>query len=252
MIFVDYREGSAALLKPLRAAGLPAEEADLAVDGGSSADVAWTGRGEGGVSVEVGLEFKQLSECVASIRTERLQGLQLPTMWKAYDFRYLLVEGALLFNQRGVLLRHAGKKGLRPMPGQMTVGEWLKRINVMHLCGGLNFLHTQNRKESVKYIEMLYRTWTDQDLDQHKSHLGVYNPPTPIPVSDFRQAVMRWPGVGFKMSAAVEKQFDGSIKRASLASVDTWAGIASVDKQGHQRRFGDKAAARVVAFLEGK
>jgi ERCC4-type nuclease len=186
------------------------------------------------------------------MRTERLQGLQVPRMCRVYDFRYLMVEGEMLFNQRGLLLRRAGRRNFKPMPGAMTASEFLKRVYVLHLRGGMNFLHTQTRKETVKYIEALYRTWTDEDLDKHKSHIGAYQPPTPIPVSEFRQAVMKWPGIGFKASGAVEKHFNGSLRRAVLASVAEWASITTVDDRGHSRRLGESVAERIVSFMEGK
>ena len=249
MLQIDYREGSKDLLLPLQKMGLPAT---LAGAPGIDADIEFIGRGEGGVSATIGIEFKQLRECVAAMRTERLQGLQVPRMVETYEFRYLLVEGELLFNQRGMLLRRAGHRQLKQMPGSMSVGEFLKRVFVLHLRGGMNFIHTQNRKETLKYIEMLYRVWTDENLDCHKSHLGVYNPPTPVPVSAFRQAVMRWPDVGYKVSLAVEQRFEGSIRRACQGALTDWASLTTTDEHGKSRRLGEKAAQRIVDFLEGR
>lgn len=246
MLLVDYREGSKELIAPLLKMGLPVQEADI------DADLAFTGRGEGGVPVDVGIEFKQLRECVASMRTERLQGLQLPRMCKVYEFRYLLLEGELKFNKRGTMLRRTGKRDFKPMPGAMSVGEFLKRLHSMHLCAGLNWSLMETRAQTLKYIETLYRSWTDQDLDKHKSHLGVYNPPTPVPVSEFRQAVMKWPGIGYKASLAVEQKWGGSIRRASGGTLEEWAALTTADDAGKTRRLGESTAQRIVNFLEGR
>ena len=247
MLTVDYREGSKALIDPLRAMGLPVEEGEI------DSDIEFVGRGNKGVPVNVGIEYKQLRECVGSLRTERLQGLQLPRMNDGYDFKYLLLEGELLWNPKsGALLRRAGKKNFKPMPGSMTVGELLKRLNVMHLRSGLNWHRTMNQRETLKYVETLYRVWTDMDLDQHTSHVGVYNPPTPRPVSKFRQAVMRWPGVGYRTSLAIEERFGGSVRRASGGTVEEYAGLTTVDDKGKSRRFGEPAAQTLVNFLEGR
>ena len=247
MIYVDYREGSSKLVAPLRKAGLPAEEVTL-----EFGDLYFEGKGPEG-PVAVGIEYKQLRECVGSLRTERLQGLQLPRMNDGYDFKYLLLEGELLWNPKsGALLRRAGKKNFKPMPGSMTVGELLKRLNVMHLRSGLNWHRTMNQRETLKYVETLYRVWTDMDLDQHTSHVGVYNPPTPRPVSKFRQAVMRWPGVGYRTSLAIEERFGGSVRRASGGTVEEYAGLTTVDDKGKSRRFGEPAAQTLVNFLEGR
>lgn len=241
MLLVDYREGSKELIVPLQKMGLPVEEADI------DADIAFVGRGEGGKPVDVGVEFKQLRECVDAMRSERLQGVQVPRMVKAYDFRYLMVEGELLYDRTGRLLRRTGRKTFKPLPGGMGIGEFLKRVYVLHMCSGMTFLHTRTRTETLKYVEVLYRAWTDVDMDQHKSHLGSYSAPTPIPVSDFRQAVMKWPGIGFKVSRAVEEAFGGSIAVAATAPVTRWAAI-----QTEGRRLGEKTAQRIVTFLEGK
>jgi ERCC4-type nuclease len=245
MLLVDPRDGSKELFTPLQAAGLPVELVTI------DADLAFIGKGYEGKSVDVGVEFKTLNECVAAMRTERLQGVQAPRMVDVYDYRYLLVEGELLFNKTGQLMRRAGKRTLRPLAGSMTLGEFLKRIHVLFLCSGMVFIHSHSRRETIRHIEALYRVWTDTNLDEHKSHLGVYSPPTPVPINEFRRAVMQWPGIGFRTSLAVEQKFNKSIRRASLATVQDWASITTTDERGRGRRFGEKAAQRIVTFLEG-
>ncbi len=248
MVLVDYRAGSCELIKPLAKMGLPVETVDLPFG-----DIAFTGRGVGGAPVEIGIEFKKLGECVASMRSGRLQGHQRPGMYGVggmYDFCWLLVEGETLHNKQGILLRRKGRSGFALLPGTMGVSEFFKRLQVLHLCGGLNPWLTPGRPDTLKWIEALYRTWTDEDLDKHKSHLAIYQAPTLVPMSKVQQAMAAWPHLGFKGSLAAERHF-GSLQRAVNASAAEWAEITTEDK-GKTRRLGTKNAASIVQFLQGR
>lgn len=246
LLLIDYREGSHDLVLPLQRMGLEVEETTL-----EFGDIAFTGRGEGGKPVSIGIEFKTFRECVASLRTERLQGHQLIGMRDAYDHCWLLLEGEMLYDKAGYLQRRAGKRLLKPLPGRMTVGEVLKRVIVLHLRGGLNPWVTQTRQDTLKWIEALYRVWTDKDLDAHTSHIAIYQAPPLVPVSPFRQAVSAWPTIGFRTSKAVEDRFGGSLIAAACAGRATWADIDIVDDKGRSRKLGTKDATKIVAFLEG-
>lgn len=250
------REGSDKLLDPLRKAGLSVEPAVPQLTGG---DLFWIGRGEGGRDVTVGVEHKTLADCVASMRTGRLQGHQLPAMRGAekgqkpfYDFAYLMVQGELLVDDKGQLVRHTGRRTVRPLG--MTVSEFRKRILVLHLCGGLNPIFTKNQHESVEWIRDLYRVWTDCALDEHKSHLAIYQPPTIVPLSQFEQTIASLPEVGIKYAKAAKKVFTNgagkpSIRRAINARVEDWAGIESI-KDGKSRKLGVKHAERIVSAIQ--
>jgi ERCC4-type nuclease len=238
MLLVDYREGSKELLDPLRRMGLPAETAEL-----ESGDIAFEGRGEGGASTLIGLEFKKLDELVGSMRTERLQGHQLLKMQQAYSFNYLLTEGELLYDAHGQLLHRAGRRDLRRMAGGMSVGELLQRLHVLQLRGGLNPIRSRTRQDTLQEIAALYRTWTDRDLDQHKSHIAIYQPPHLTPVSEFRGFVSRFDGISLRKSLAVENHFKGSLKRAINASREEWQKIEGI---------GPTIAQHVVNVIEGR
>lgn len=230
---------------------MPVEEVTL-----DFGDIAFTGRGNGGKPVEIGVEFKTLSELIGSLRTERLQGHQLPGMMGedgAYDIGYLLVEGEVLFNAKGQLLKKSkwGKQKPKLMPGGMGISEYYKRTIGLHLRGGLNWVPTRNRDETLQWIAALYRTWTDKDFDQHDSHLGLYIAPTVVPISEERQALCRYPGVGMAVSKAAIDKFK-TVRRASNATVHEWAELQTIDKSGKSRKFGEKMARRVVDFLEGR
>lgn len=246
MIFVDDRAGSKELIAPLRALGLEVESTRL-----DFGDVMFEGRGVKSAPVSVGIEFKQLRELVQALRTERLQGHQLIGMRQAYDHAWLFIEGELLYDAKGRLLRRKGKRETVPLEGSMTVVELLKRMFVLHLCGGLNPWWSQTRQDTLQGLLTLYRTWTDQDLDKHRSHLGIYSAPTLVPVSDFRATVKQFPGVGIRLSKAVEDHF-GSLRKAVNAGVEEWAELTTKDDQGKSRKFGKTAAERVVRFCRGE
>ena len=111
VIFVDYRAGSHELVAPLKALGLPVEETTL-----DAGDVAFSGRGEKGKEVLVGIEYKRLSDLISSLRTERLQGHQLVAMSEAgFDYSWLLIEGELLYDSRGRLQRRTSRRDVQPL-----------------------------------------------------------------------------------------------------------------------------------------
>lgn len=251
MIWVDPRDGSKELVIPLRAIGIEVVD-DEWLPGG---DLKFIGRGEGGSPVTIGIEHKQIADLVSSIRSERLQGHQLLEMRGAkegalplYDFAYLLIEGEVLYDARGTLMRRTGRGTYKPMNGKMTINELYKRLNVLHLCGGLNYIFMKTQRESIKWIEALYQTWTYQDFDEHKSHLAIYNPPTLIPPSEFERVVSGLPGVGRKIAKAAEVRFS-TIRRALNARTEEWAELVTVDKYGKTRKFGRKAAEKLMEVV---
>lgn len=247
MILVDPRGGSCELAAPLRKMGVEIDDKYELPFG----DLVFEGRGVGGAPVSIGIEFKTLRELISAIRTERLQGYQMRGMRPLFTHSYLFIEGELLYDARGRLLRRTGKRTTKPLPGQMGVNELLKRIHVLHLCGGLNPWWTTSRKDTLQSIVALYHTWTDVDLDKHKSHLAIYEAPPLLPISDFRRSVKTFPGVGMRTSAAVEQYFKGSLQRATAASASEWASIEILDDKGKTRRLGMKTAEQIVAFCRG-
>ena len=248
MLLVDDRVGSRALLKPLTDAGLPTTMTRL-----DFADIAFQGKGPNGSALDIGVELKTLSDLVGSLRSGRLAGHQLPGLSQQYDYTWLIIEGMWRHNELGQVVTYRGKsQGWIPIPGRMSASELEKQVLTLECCGGLHVRYTNSRADTVRFVGNLFRWWTDQALDGHTSHLAVHTAPTIVPVSDFRQAVMRWPHIGFKVSKAVERTFGGSIRAASHASVDQWARIETITTAGQSRRLGQKAATEIVAFLEGK
>lgn len=248
MIFVDDRQGSHELVEPLRRLGLPVEETRL-----SSGDLMFEGRGEQGALVSVGVEFKKMEELVQALRTERLQGYQMGAMRETFEYSYLLIEGEISYNSRGILSWPMSKWPRRgtELPGRMTISELYKRVNVLHLCGGLNPLWTVTRGDTLQAIHALYHTWTDQDLDQHKSHLAMYKAPPLVPVSMLRATLSTFPHIGYRTSGVVERHF-GTLERAVNASAEDWAHICVTSAGGRTKRIGIKIATEIVQFCRGK
>jgi ERCC4-type nuclease len=127
----------------------------------------------------------------------------------------------------------------------MTLDEVEGRLLTLELETGLHVRHTVGRWHTLRFVARLYRWWTDQAQDQHKSHLVAHVAPTLMPMSRMRQMLAPLEGVGPKATRAAEAHF-GTVHRAVNASVTDWAGL---DIGG--RRLGTKAAQAIVRFLRG-
>ena len=247
MVLVDDRIGSADLAAPLRLTGMPTTKVRL-----DFGDVAFAGKGPHETTLDIGIELKTLGDLVGSLRSGRLAGHQLPGLLKTYDYVWLLVEGLWRADTNGEIVQaHSRKRGWSRLHGSMTARELEKQVLTLELCGGLHVRYTNHRRDTVRFISTLYRWWTDTALDRHTSHLALHEPPTLVPLSNFRQAVCRWPGLGRKTSLAVETYFSGSLKRAVCAGVEEWAAITTLDEKGRARRLGLKEAQRIVNFCNG-
>lgn len=247
MIFVDPRDGSCDLVQPLKKIGLPVDDGTYL----DSGDLWFVGRGTDGIGLNIGIEYKHLSEMINSLRTNRLSGYQLHAMRAAeegerppYDVAYLLVEGELIYDDRGQLQRRASKQTFKPIG--MSVSEMMKRLTVMHLLGGLNLLWAKNQRDSVQWINALYHTWTDKDLDEHKSHLALYEPPALVPLTKFERTVRTFPGIGLSFVKGAERKFT-TIRRAANASIREWSAVESDGEKS--RKLGQSKAERVVEHV---
>ncbi len=248
MVLVDRRVGSKDLLPPLRHMGIETELVEL-----EFADVAFSGLGNKGAAVDIGIELKTLNDLVSSLRSGRLAGHQLPGLRAKYDHAWLCIEGFWRTDEYGRVVTYQGKgRGWRILPGKMRASELEKQVLTLELCGGLHVRYTNTRADTVRFVSNLYRWWTDQALDHHTSHLAVHDQPTLVPITAYRQAFTKFPGVGIKASKAVADHFHNSVRRAARASIAEWAAIAVVDEStGTSRRLGTKVAERIVQFLEG-
>ena len=236
MILLDDRGGSKDLFEPLKEIGIETEMTRLA-----AGDLLFEGRGDGGKSIYIGVEYKKLGELVGSLRTGRLQGHQVPSMQESgFDYSFILVEGEVLYNKFGTLQKRIGHGIFAPLPGSMGISELYKRLFTFMLMCGMITLFSKNERDTVKVVEALYRTFTDKNLDEHTSHLTIYHPPTPEPISKFRKTISTFPDIGFKMSEVIEEQF-GTIRRAVNASSAEWQEIDGI---------GPKTARKVQEWMD--
>lgn len=234
MLFVDMRDGSNALLPALKKAGLPAEPANPQLAFG---DLFFMGRGIKGAPVSIGIEHKTIGDLVNSLRTCRLQGHQLPGMKAAlvgekplYDFAYLVIEGEILYDKAGRLLRRKGRRDFTPMEGGFTLNELIKRVNVMHMCGGLNPVWSVDRNFTIQWIGATYQCWTNKSLSDHTSHLAIYEPPTIVPLTLLQRMAALLPGIGYKKAKVVGRYFHTPLEMAKASEKD-WLKIEGIGNE---------------------
>ena len=165
-----------------------------------------------------------------------------------YDYAWLLIEGELLFDKKNRLMKRIGRRDFKPLAGNMTADELFKRLFNMQINAGLMWMFAKDQRHTCKLIQSLYRMWTDEDQDEHTSHLAAYIPPTLVPISDRRVTLMTFPGIGQKASLAAERYF-GSIRRAVNAPPSIWANLTTPDRSGNERRLGTKVADKIIAYL---
>ena len=244
MIFVSPEIGSHDLVSPLRKAGLEVDEVKL-----DWADIEFTGRGVKGEPVQVGIEVKKLHELVSD--WDRFAGEQIPKMLAHYQYRYLLYEGEWKQNDKGKLVRRTSASTFRPLHGQSNASALRKKLYGLPLRAGVLTVHAKDRAETVRSIVDLYRMWTDDNFEKHTSHLVVYHPHGLLQLSEFVKAVSAWPHVGIQRAKAAEKVFHKSIRKAAMAGMHEWAGIETLDDNGHPRKIGAKVASHIEDFLEG-
>jgi ERCC4-type nuclease len=246
VIYVDSRVGSKDLLAPLQALGLEAELTTL-----EFGDVCFEGKGLKGSLIEIGIELKTLGDAINSLRSGRLSGHQLPGLRNTYTYAWLILEGQWRQNEFGQMTTYQGRRGWTVLPGKMSASEFEKQILTLELCGGLIARYTNSRVDTVRFIAALYRWFSDKAMDQHRSHLKTHDTPTLTPVSAYRAFYMKIPGVGYRLSQAVENHFKGGPRQASCASIDEWANIMQVSDEGKSRKLGNTVATRIVSFLRG-
>jgi hypothetical protein len=245
MIFVSSETGSKHLVDPLRKAGLPVED-PIKLD---YADVEFSGRGIKGAATSVGVEIKHVSELTSD--WDRLCGEQIPKMLDNYDHRWLVYEGEWIQDRQGRLLKRGKHGRLVPHHGQNNAASLRKKLLTLEMCAGMHVHHTKDVTDTVRFLRDLFRWWTDEDIDKHKSHIVSYTPTSLLRHSDFVEAVGRWPGVGLQRAKAADKFFKGNVRRAAMAGLHEWAAIETVDDDKKTRKIGLKTAARIVDFLEG-
>ena len=261
MLLVDGRAGSKELEAPLvKLFGRQLVEKTTLEFG----DIAFAGKGAEGRALEIGIEYKKLGEMVTSIRDGRFSGHQLPGMLGdkgMYDYGWLVIEGDWRIDREGFMTVLQVRRGQRPewkrLHGNMPAAEYKKHLLTYALCGGIYVEPTTDQADTLRFLSILYHWWTDRALDEHTSHLTVHQPNFLGSVSDFRQAIMKWPGIGLKMSKAVEDWTisrpgcERSVAWVATRNIKEWADVRTIDKAGNSKRFGEASAKKLVDFLTG-
>lgn len=253
MIIVDDRIGSADLGPQLRKLGVDTTIARL-----EFGDLAFEGKGAENTTVQIGVELKKVPDLLQSLREGRLTGRQLPGMMDEtkglYDYGWLLIEGGITINAKNGEIGIKTAWGKRSTNfGTWTYAELQKRLFTLEQQWDVRTVWCADRAETLRWLVTLYRWWTDRALDGHASALQTHRPMGWLKVSPFREAVMRWPHIGPKLSKTVEDAFDGNLRTAANAGIDQWAALTVGDvRTGTSRRLGMKAASNIVDFLNGK
>lgn len=253
-VWLDSRVGSKELLPGLQKLGIPTGLTIL-----DCGDIAFAGNGPDGL-VEVGIERKTLTDLVGSLKEGRLQGQsseehksQLDRMRETYDVCFLLVEGALSGDRSGTLFRRFGNKKA-DVKGGYSSDSLTKAVLSLYLQGGMRVWQTDSLRASTAFVAALFRWFTDKEWDQHSTlHAVSLGHRSMLPLSPFREMVMKLPGIGLAGSAAVEKHCmvetsDGkhpSFTRLLAMTLSDWETLEETTTRG-PRKFGTPKAARVL------
>ena len=234
-MILDPREGSKDYIEPLKVAGVPVE-----VEIMEFGDMALTGVGPEGKPVLVGVEAKKVSDLLTSIRDGRA-ATQLRGMTRAYEVRWLLIEGWMGPDHTGALSTQEHGRFVAARGGftYAEVAGWL--LTMSHTCGVL-IKHSASHFESLLWLRSLWLWWCASEWESHRSHLALYQPPMPStgflePPIRQQYAQLILPGLGPEKALRAADYFP-SIEAMVQASAKDWQEIEGVGK---------KLAAKIVA-----
>lgn len=262
ILWVDSRVGSVELIPELHKQGIDARSATL-----DSADFAFTGNGPEG-DAEFGIERKALPDFIDSARSGRLYGIsveqresQLDRMLRTYDFAWLLVEGDYSTDGRGRFVQARGRRGNVPVAGGWTEDMLNKTLLSLDLRGGIRVKETRSTKQTVRWLASLFRSHTDKAWSEHTTLRTLQRRESIVPVSSFRDMVMRLDdvGVGFAASRAVEIHVLAKLKHMHVETtlenmlrclagmtLFEWENLEIQERGGSSRKFGTSRALRVM------
>jgi ERCC4-type nuclease len=168
-------------------------------------DASFVGNGPNGPTL-IGFERKNVMDLVASVKSGRLSGHQLPGLIATYNFVYLIVEGMTKREGEELLVW----QGRDWRPSGFTLRQWDNLLNTISIMTGVTIIYTSNAPATAEAILNCYYWW-HKSWDEHKSYLGFYNLPLPLVTMEkpsvFRSVLAALPGVGWERSAEIEKHF---------------------------------------------
>jgi ERCC4-type nuclease len=230
MLLVDERIGSKDLLKPLQMAGVAADLAHL-----EYGDFAFVGRGLNDQDIFIGIELKETKDLIASLRSGRFAGHQLPGLVQTYDRAWLLTEGIWRATPDGVLeLMQGGWRTVSVGRHPIMASDLESWLLTQIVRGGVNYWHSPTRRDTIRFIATLYRWWTAKELSEHRGHEAIYLPSpdraTFIEPSTERKMLACIPKVGWDKSGALEQHFGGSVRRVLAATSDELTQVPGIGK----------------------
>jgi len=255
-ILLDPRAGSSALKPYLEALG-----AHVDMSQQIPADFAFVGHGPDGLML-VGGEYKLTStgDIFTSMSDGRLTGMQLPTMARCYDRRYLLVEGPTRMALDGSLEQPApelGEGAWKRVRGRGDVGwtahEYWSRLGSVtefwsepFVRGRTEVKETFNKRESAGWIISRWHYW-NKPYAEHSSYrawdrsgegrptpaaangftLAQFSPTSELPIVQRMAACID--GIGSGYSGYVAKHFATPAEMV-LADEDGWRKVECLQK----------------------
>lgn len=237
MMWVDERIGSKDLLGPLIRAGVPAELTRL-----EYGDFAFVGRGAQEAPITVGIELKETRDLLSSLGSGRFQGHQLPGLISTYDRVWLLTEGIWRAGDGGVLeTLQGGWRGQKQDRRAVLVNDVESWVLSQIIRGGIHHWHAPTRADTIRFLSVLYRWWTQKSLDQHRGHQEMYYAPpdraTFIEPSLCQRIAACLPGVGWDRSLALDTHFHGSIRGLLTATAEDLLSVDGIGTKTAQAIF---------------
>lgn len=247
LLYIDPRAGSNKL-----PAKFQDEYEEMFLEGG---DVAFWGNGPGDEPWFIGIEYKQLDDIVACIKSGRLTGTQLPKMMKLFDLSFLLVEGIPRPDRAsGQLVRYRGKAVYGMGLSFQAFDNFLTSVNVFSSLAGKPCIvkMASTEYETVKMIRDMYELF-QKPWDSHKAmsrpdltkiqhvayDLEVLKVPTDSPEYPqylLRKALFQIQGIGWDVAGTLAKIFR-TMEGALAASQKDWEAIERVGKGLAKRAF---------------
>lgn len=253
MLLLDPRVGSGELLPYFKPYDVQVEVQHL-----DAADACWWGNGHDG-PVLVGAERKIITDLIASMRSNRLSGFQLPRLLDAYGFVYVVIEGIWQCGKNGEIEVYGGTRRGRQggwIPLRMGSRGVLYREVDHYLATlehrvGVTVKYTANREQTVAYLVSRYKWW-EKDWYKHDSFEAIYSSYEDKIVSRRGSFVRRTVGP----VEYVASQFPGISKKAyefgkRFKTVHELV-CASEAELRQVEGVGGKGAKRIYEWLRGK
>jgi ERCC4-type nuclease len=242
-LYVDDREKRNArgqeIFSALRFLHLPVDKTRL-----EFGDAAFIGEGPRG-KVMVGVERKTIRDLMNSFVSKRLQTTQLPGMAKAYDYRWLVVEGLWRPSQDNIIEIWRGG-GWRPAECRLPYHVIEQFLFSVEVNGGCWVRHTHNIRETALFLSNLFQWW-GRTWDEHRS-MNVIDKGLPVnrallvKPTFARTVAATIPGIGWEKSKGVVRRF-GTVEKMATAGEKEWMEVPGIGK---------KLGARIPKLMRGE